>query len=132
MMDVSGFWIGQYMYSEISAFAVTFQADMTQLGEKVSGDITEQNTFDDQAGQILIADLFGQVNAANITFTKTYTNSRAGLDKIFYNGTISNDGHAISGTWSIASLWTGRFKMTKAIEQKPAPKAIRIKEKENV
>ena len=130
-MDVSGFWIGKYIYNGISGVSVEFQAELNQLGAILAGNTTEQNTFDEQARQILIADIFGKVSGSNISFTKTYTNSSKTRDKVIYNGTISSDGNSIEGTWTIASIWKGSFKMTKAIEQKPSPKAVVRKERED-
>ena len=77
----------------------------------------------DQGGNILIAELFGKVSGERIDFTKSYTNGPPGQEKILYQGTISKDGSFISGSWTMMRMWTGSFKMTRAIEQKPKAKA---------
>lgn len=131
-MNVSGFWIGEYTYAENSSVVVSFKAELNQLAAILEGQTTEQNTFDDLAGQILVANLFGRVSGQSIIFTKTYCNSLTHKDKISYAGTISEDGNTILGTWTILDIWKGSFRMTKAIEQKPSPKAVSIKDAETV
>ncbi|MEP1231012.1 MAG: hypothetical protein ABJG88_10085 [Litorimonas sp.] len=101
------------------------------MGAILSGNTTEQNTFDEKAGQILIAELFGKVSGQDINFTKSYSNSRMDNDEVMYVGLISNDGNSISGSWAITSVCNGSFKMVKAIEQKASPKAVTIKETED-
>lgn len=130
-MDVSGFWTGEYSYDAMTGVSVTFQAELSQLGAILSGNTTEQNTFDEQAGQILVAELFGKVSGHNISFTKTYSNSPMGKDKVMYKGVVSTDGKMVSGSWNISHIWNGSFKMTKAVEQKPSPKAVKAKETED-
>jgi len=130
-MNVSGFWTGEYTYSQLNDSPVSFQTELKQVAALVEGTITEQNTFDEQAGQILIAELFGKVSGNNISFTKTYSNSPMGKDKVLYSGTVSEDGNTITGEWKIFSFWHGTFRMTKAIEQKPSPKSVVAKETEN-
>lgn len=115
-MNVSGFWTGEYSYNEIASSIIPFQTELNQLGAILEGQTTEQNSFDEQAGQILIANLFGKVSGQSITFTKAYSNSPVGKDKIHYSGTLSTDGKSITGNWNIKGIWNGYFKMTKAIE----------------
>ena len=89
-----------------------------------SGYTTEQNTFGAEAGQFLLAALFGSVIRQRINFTKTYSNGPSHHSKILYDGSISEDGFLISGTWKIHSMQTGTFKMMRAIEQVPKAKAV--------
>ena len=118
-MDVSGFWTGEYAYDSVKGLKVEFKAGLVQTGAILSGDTTEENTFADQCGQILIAELFGKVSAQNVSFTKAYKNGPPGQEKILYQGSISDDGSFIMGTWTIMSSWTGSFRMTREIEQPP-------------
>ena len=118
-MDVSGFWTGEYAYDSVKGLKVEFKAGLVQTGAILSGDTTEENTFADQCGQILIAELFGKVSAQNVSFTKAYKNGPPGQEKILYQGSISDDGSFITGTWTIMSSWTGSFRMTREIEQPP-------------
>ena len=118
-MDVSGFWTGEYAYDSVKGLKVEFKAGLVQTGAILSGDTTEENTFADQCGQILIAELFGKVSGQNVSFTKQYKNGPPGQEKILYQGSISDDGSLITGTWTIMSSWTGSFRMTREIEQPP-------------
>ena len=127
-MNVTGFWTGEYNYGAGSPAKVSFDAELTQTGTTLFGHSTEQNTFDIKAGQILIADLFGKVSGHDVSFTKSYTNTSSMRDKIIYKGALSDDGHLITGSWSIIGVFTGRFRMTRAIEQKPKAKAVTAKE----
>ena len=90
-----------------------------------SGYTTEQNTFGAEAGQFLLAMLFfGSVIRQRINFTKTYSNGPSHHSKIFYDGSISEDGFLISGTWKMHTMQKGTFKLTRAIEQVPKAKAV--------
>jgi len=77
-MNISGFWIGEYTYNQLNGSPVSFQTELKQVAAIVEGTTTEQNTFDEQAGQILIAELFGKVSGNDISFTKIYSNSPMG------------------------------------------------------
>ena len=123
-MDVSGFWTGDYAYDAVKGLSVDFKADLAQLGAILSGDTTEENTFADQCGQIMIAELFGKVSGQNVSFTKAYKNGPPGQEKILYQGSISDDGSLITGTWTMMSMWTGSFRMTREIEQPPRAKIV--------
>ena len=130
-MNVTGFWTGEYSYGPSSQAKVSFDAELTQTGTTLFGHSTEQNTFDVRAGQILIADLFGMAAGHDVSFTKSYTNTSSMRDKIIYKGALSDDGHLITGSWSIIGVFTGRFQMTRAIEQTPKAKAVTAKETED-
>ncbi|MDA8707978.1 hypothetical protein N9M10_01250 [Hellea sp.] len=130
-MDVTGFWTGEYSYGAGSQAKVSFEAELTQTGTTLFGLSTEQNTFDVKAGQILIADLFGTAAGRDVSFTKSYTNTSSIKDKILYKGSLSNDGHLITGSWNIIGVFSGSFRMTRAIEQKPKAKAVTAKETED-
>jgi len=131
-MDVSGFWVGEYSYNAPGMPKVSFQADLEQLGAILSGISTEQNTFDPEAGQILIAELFGKVSGNDVSFTKAYTNSALGKDKVRYAGFLSDDGTQIDGTWIIQGIWNGKFRMTRAKEQAPMSESYTTKKAELV
>ena len=118
-MNVSGFWTGEYAYDSVKGLAVDFKANLEQVGAILSGDTTEENTFADQSGKILIAELFGKVSGQNVSFTKDYKNGPTGQEKILYQGSISDDGTLITGTWVMMSMWSGSFRMTREIEQQP-------------
>lgn len=122
--SVTGFWTGHYYYATSGAPKVEFQAELEQIGDVLYGNITEQNTFDPFAGQILIAELVGTVSGMRVTFSKSYMNAGNRLQKIQYQGAISSDENEIAGRWAIGSV-TGPFNMRRAIEQKPKAKVVR-------
>lgn len=123
-MNVSGFWTGEYAYDNVKGLVVEFNAELNQMGAILSGNTTEQNTFADQGHQILIAELFGKVSGEKVDFTKCYSNGTPNQEKILYQGLISDDGGLITGNWTMLSMWTGSFKMNRAIEQKPKAKVV--------
>ena len=127
-MEVAVFWTGEYAYDNVKGLVVEYHVELKQVGAILSGNTTEDNTFGDQGGNILIAELFGKVSGERIDFTKNYTNGPPGQKKILYQGTISKDGSFISGSWTMMRMWTGSFKMTRAIEQKPKTKVTAEKE----
>ncbi len=130
-MDVSGFWTGEYAYDSIAGMRVEFKAELKQMGLEVSGNTTENNTFAENCGPILIAELIGQVSGQNMSFTKTYMNGPPGQAKISYSGSISEDGKHISGSWTMMKMWTGSFKMTRATEQSPRRQIVTANELED-
>lgn len=123
-MDVTGFWTGDYAYDAGKGLTVQFKADLKQIGAIISGDTTEENTFADQCGKILIAELFGKVSGQYVSFTKAYTNGPPGQEKILYQGSISDDGRLITGTWTMMSMWSGIFRLTREIEQQPRAQIV--------
>ncbi len=131
-MNIVGFWTGQYAYDAIAGLVVEFHAELGQLGDTLSGQSTEKNTFSTGAGQILIADLFGTVSRSSIDFTKQYTNAAPGQPKIVYQGKISKDGSLITGQWTMRDQSSGSFKMRRAIEQKPKAKTLTSRKIERV
>ena len=128
--SVTGFWTGHYFYATSGAPKVEFQAELEQIGDVLHGNITEQNTFDPFAGQMLVAELIGRVSGGAVSFTKSYMNAGNRLQKIQYRGALSSDENEIAGSWAIG-MATGPFKMRRAIEQKPKAKVVR-KEKLDV
>lgn len=109
--------------------AVKFYADIEQDGALISGTITERNTFDLHAGDILTAALDGHLSGNIVSFEKTYLNSVAQY-AIMYSGSVSKDANLITGKWDIGE-WNGNFEMKRATEQQKISilRKTRIKEK---
>ena len=82
--SVTGFWTGHYYYATSGAPKVEFQAELEQIGDVLYGNITEQNTFDPFAGQILIAELVGTVREGTVSFIKNYMNAGDRVHNIQY------------------------------------------------
>lgn len=118
-MRVDGFWTGEYLYDKAGFPTVEFQAELRQLEAIISGNTTEFNTFDHEAGQIIIGELFGKVAGHSISFTKVYKNTSYAADEIAYTGSVSDDGKLITGRWNITGVFSGSFRMIRAHEQKP-------------
>jgi len=76
----------------------------------VSGEITEENTFDFMEGTILSASIAGHLAGTSIYFIKTYANSGQAKHVVYYNGLVSDDGTQITGSWEVFA-WGGTFEM---------------------
>ncbi len=119
-MSLTGFWTGEYSYDEAPTERVEFQAEIKQLRAIIMGSITELNTFDPVAGQMLIGQFAGSVSHSVVSFIKHYVNSEASNShRIKYQGQLSDDRSEIIGRWIVGDDFTGPFKMVRAVEQKP-------------
>lgn len=113
MTDISGFWDGSYVYP-LGGATVAFDADLKQSGGKITGIITEPNTFDGEAGPLLTSVLAGQISSSKVSFTKTYVGEGNAQHSVTYEGQLSNKGQLISGQWKISNgHFSGFFKMTR-------------------
>ncbi len=105
----------------------------------LSGEIIEEDTFTEMAGQRnLYAFIGGSCNGRDVYFTKTYNQGGKANHSIDYSGNVDDSFTLIEGTWSIfytpeqmemyniESTFSGRFIMnrggkggiTQAIERK--------------
>ncbi|MBB4658143.1 hypothetical protein [Parvularcula dongshanensis] len=108
--DLSGFWGGTYSYpSGVDEAPVPFDAELSQDGYRLTGLITEPNTFSPVAGAVLAAFVHGRVEGESVTFTKTYDGDGA-AHAVAYAGSLREDGGVIEGVWRLLDL-TGRFLM---------------------
>ena len=107
MKTISGFWAGTYAYPEASMAPVKFDCELRQDGSVISGDITESH----RAGQMLLAEISGQLSGQNIQFIKSYRNGGENfLWDIAYSGQVSEKKDHISGQWRVG-MRTGTFEM---------------------
>ncbi len=97
--SVSGSWLGNYYYSSGSQ-PFGFEAVFVEMNGSVEGSIMDD-------GQLKEANVFGKFADPMITFTKKYTNSA--LQVVKYQGTMSDDGKKMSGTWNIDSKVAGSW-----------------------
>lgn len=135
MRNLSGFWIGRYAYTNQWDEAVRFDAEMTHEGDVVTGVITEPNTFDARAGELLCASVRGSVDTDGITFVKTYTGEGDAHHSITYHGRIDRKEDYIGGHWTIGEM-QGLFEMKRdgpaiGVKAKVTEAAVAL-EKENV
>lgn len=110
MVNLSGFWEGAYHYPPGGGESVGFDAQIDQTGERFSGIITENNTFDAAAGALLSAALAGTVSGHQVSFKKTYVGEGQAQHSVDYVGVISKDRQRIEGKWTIGWL-SGEFEM---------------------
>ena len=104
---VGGGWLGTYAYKGTARDRppVRFEATLTEPdGEGAfSGTILD----DGRLGEAAVS---GGQSGRGIRFTKTYR--RRGLAAIFYEGTLTEDGRTMAGTWRIAGdvhgVWDAR------------------------
>lgn len=101
-------WSGQYGYSTGQA-AVPFTLTLHAAADgSFTGLTTEPATFGNGSSRALVADVSGSMNGRRIYFKKTYDGSGGQSHTVEYNGTLSPDGHIMSGTWKLDTL-SGSF-----------------------
>ena len=110
MLDLSGFWGGTYSYgADHPSGPVSFDAELSQDGQRLSGSITEANSFVPGGPPLLRAYVDGLVDGQLVVFAKTYDGDGA-IHAIAYEGEAREDGSVIEGVWRVATL-RGRFLM---------------------
>ena len=109
-IDLTGFWGGTYSYpSTHPAPPVSFDAELTQAGGRLSGSITEANSFVPGGPALLRAYVDGLVEGQLVLFAKTYDGDGA-IHAIAYEGEAREDGTVVEGVWRVAGQ-AGRFLM---------------------
>lgn len=98
MESVSGSWLGNYYYASGGSQPHGFEAVFIEMEGAVEGSILDD-------GQLGEAKLFGSFTHPNLSFTKRY--ERAALSPVFYEGTLSDEGKKLQGTWHIDSSVKG-------------------------
>lgn len=98
MADLSGTWLGSYwQWGE----PTRFEMSLIQSGNSLVG-----NILDD--GHLGEAKLTGEVIGRTIQFSKSYISTKQ--RPINYQGTVSEDGETLSGTWCFhRSLGSGTW-----------------------
>lgn len=101
-MDLSGDWTGVFDYGLEGRDAVPFTATLMDVGGVVWGETQEPNTFAQDAGDELTAEVSGTRSRLEVHFRKAYLGSpKGGRDPIHYTGHISAGGKRIEGQWRI-------------------------------
>lgn len=98
--NISGTWFGNYYYSDLSQ-ACGFEAVFLQQGAALEGSILD----DGKLGEAYVS---GSSAGGQVSFRKAY-NNRA-LEPVLYQGMLSDDGKALSGTWRINGSVHGSWK----------------------
>ena len=99
MTNLSGFWVGHFANEGI-VDPVDFDVEITQTDHLLTGLITEPNSFDKTAGELLTAELSGAAAGTKVIFLKTYFGDISDQPPISYSGELDNAQQTISGVWS--------------------------------
>jgi hypothetical protein len=92
---VGGGWLGTYAYA-VNARRVRFEATFTEPDAegRFAGTILDDGSMNE-------ADVSGGQGGRGVRFSKTY--KKKGLTPVSYEGTLSDDGRTMGGTWRIAN-----------------------------
>lgn len=109
MTNLSGFWVGHYASSDIVP-PVDFDVEITQTDHLLTGIITEPNSFDKDAGELLTAELSGAAAGTKVIFLKTYFGDITDQPPVAYNGELDSERQCVTGIWSQGEH-SGTFEM---------------------
>lgn len=117
--DLTGVWNGTYHYPMATEREpVQFTLFLAQDGAKISGLITEPNSFaegaDDDSPR-LHATVKGTYDADSreINFVKSYDGTAQTDHDVEYSGQLSQPGNKVNGKWEISADFGGRFTLEK-------------------
>jgi len=108
---LAGAWRGVSVYTNAAEPAIDFDLDAQVSGDRISGRMSERNTFAPGGCPYLYATIEGQISGDSVRFTKTYSGTCGQTHSVQYQGLIDRDAMKIDGTWSISSTY-GRFSMS--------------------
>lgn len=108
--DLTGRWDGIFSYPWLMP-RTHFTADIRDNGGSFAGEIHELGQTRKTIGKSLHAFIQGDRLGNSVRFTKLYDNLHD--HRILYEGTLADEGHEISGQWSIPSMWAGTFIMVR-------------------
>lgn len=112
--NLTGIWQGVYSYSRALS-PVGFVATLIETASAVTGSTHELHR---RTGDVLCATLFGSRAATTIQFVKTYEQTEGGYGSdVRYEGTVTEDGTEIEGSWIIGTAWSGRFLMIRGTRE---------------
>jgi hypothetical protein len=107
----SGSWEGTYRYGGGSGQApVKFQLDATVRNGRLSGQLSEPNTFGDKSAAVLYAVVVGTVDGTSVRFTKRYDGSGGASHEVLYEGRLDRNAQTVRGQWRIQDV-SGPFEM---------------------
>lgn len=92
---IGGGWLGTYAYA-VNARRVRFEATFTEPDAegRFAGTILDDGSMNE-------ADVSGGQGGRGVRFSKAY--KKKGLAPVSYEGTLSDDGRTMRGTWRIAN-----------------------------
>ncbi len=97
MEKLSGSWLGNYYYESGGSQPHGFEAVFIEIEGVVEGSILDD-------GHLGEARLFGSFTHPSLSFTKKYD---SGASPVYYEGTLSDEGKKLQGTWHITSSVKG-------------------------
>lgn len=117
--SLTGVWDGAYSYPHPHATMppTLFKATLFETAGALGGEIQEVAEMGSRIGETISATLQGQRAGGQVTFIKTYEEMEPEAHykgDVIYEGSLSDDGLEISGTWEIAGVWSGSFLMVRA------------------
>ena len=109
--SLTGLWRGRYFYPRPvkGVKSVEFEMDLTFSQGRVSGFVTEPNTFGRKTSANLYANFTGAVTGNHVEWTKTYDGTAGVKHSVRYVGAIDRSRRKISGKWIIKKNWSGKF-----------------------
>ena len=110
--QLSGAWRGTYGYSD-GRSPVNFTLDATVAGDRLTGRITEPNTFGAAGVPFLYANVQGFISGDTVRFTKTYDGTGGQSHSVPYEGVLDAAHRQITGTWALSGTG-GQFSLTLA------------------
>ncbi len=97
--NVNGSWLGNFYYSSF-AQPFGFEAVFMEVNGSIEGSILDD-------GNLGEAYIFGTFSDPLLSFTKKYRNST--LHAVVYEGSLSDEGKKLSGTWRIGNSANGSW-----------------------
>lgn len=111
--SLTGSWSGAYRYPGDAYPETVFNAQIEEVGGAFTGSIQEPNLTRPGYGPINSADMEGTRAGSSVNFVKFYSGD-GGMDHaIRYEGSVDGALMRIEGAWTIPSVWSGTFFMTR-------------------
>ena len=111
-MDITGFWAGQFHYSEPHYNPVSFDCEIVQTAGFISGNITETSELKTTPYFIISSILEGTISNRDVAFTKIYQSENPAYVPVVYEGKVNTRETEITGIWKRPD-WSGTFIMRK-------------------
>ena len=108
--NLTGTWNGLYSYQR-GMEPVGFVADLVDVSSWLGGGVRETAPGRDGRLATFHAEVSGRRSGGQVVFVKTYDGTGGRIHSVDYDGTLSQDGTEIEGTWRIARQAAGRFLM---------------------
>ena len=110
--NLTGVWKG--VFRQTFHNSVNFTATLIELGHQITGSTHEPCAQFDCPRRTHLATLAGQRHGSTVSFVKTYDPPGFGYHTVMYSGELNADHSQIAGMWTIGSVFSGPFVMTRA------------------